>query len=40
MRIFSEAIPADAEIGMDQAETGVGGRNISPDLTWGGAPEG
>lgn len=40
MRIFSEAIPADAEIGMDQAETGIGGRNISPDLTWGGAPEG
>lgn len=40
MRIFSEAIPADAVIGLEQAETGAGGNNVSPDLTWEDAPEG
>lgn len=39
MKVYSEAVPADSEIGLDQAESGVGGRNISPDLTWSDAPE-
>lgn len=40
MRIHSDAIPADGVIGLAQAETGVGGDNISPDLTWDDAPDG
>lgn len=38
MRIWSAAVPADSAIGMQQAETGVGGENVSPDLTWDDAP--
>lgn len=40
MRIFSKAIPAESAIEMAFAESGVGGDNISPDLTWEDAPLG
>jgi Raf kinase inhibitor-like YbhB/YbcL family protein len=40
MEITSGDIPANSEIDLRFAEPGVGGANISPDLTWSGAPEG
>ena len=40
MEITSGDIPANSDIDLRFAEPGVGGANISPDLTWSGAPEG
>ena len=40
MEITSGDIPANSDIDLRFAEPGVGGTNISPDLTWSGAPEG
>ena len=40
MEITSSGIPANSEIDLRFAEPGVGGTNISPALTWSGAPEG
>ena len=40
MEIISGGIPANSEIDLRFAEPGVGGTNISPDLTWSGAPDG
>lgn len=40
MKLESTGIPADSEIDIRFAEPGVGGRNVSPDLTWSDAPEG
>ena len=40
MEITSTGIPANSEIDLRFAEPGVGGTNISPALTWSGAPEG
>jgi Raf kinase inhibitor-like YbhB/YbcL family protein len=40
MKITSDGVPADSTIDLRYAEPGVGGTNVSPDLTWSGAPEG
>ncbi len=40
MEITSGSIAADTSIDLRYAEPGVGGTNISPELTWSGAPEG
>ena len=40
MDLRSVAIPADSIIRLRHAEPGVGGENLSPDLTWSGAPDG
>ncbi len=40
MELISADIPANSDIDLRFAEPGVGGANISPDLTWSGAPEG
>jgi Raf kinase inhibitor-like YbhB/YbcL family protein len=40
MTVTSRSIQEDKAIGMDHVFTGCGGRNISPDLSWSGFPEG
>jgi len=40
MFLRSAAIPDGSVIDRRYADTGVGGQNITPDLTWGDAPEG
>ena len=40
MELISDGIAADADIDLRFAEPGVGGRNVSPGLSWSGAPEG
>ncbi len=40
MEITSAGIPADSHIDLRYAEPGVGGANVSPDLSWSGGPEG
>lgn len=40
MEIRSDGIAADAHIDLRFAEPGVGGSNISPAMSWSGAPEG
>lgn len=40
MEITSGGIAANTDIDLRFAEPGVGGANISPALTWSGAPEG
>lgn len=40
MEITSDSIAADTGIDLRYAEPGVGGTNVSPGLTWSGAPEG
>lgn len=40
MELSSAAIPAGSTIELAHAEPSCGGRNVSPDLHWSGAPEG
>lgn len=40
MELSSEAIPDGSTIESTYAEPGCGGRNVTPDLSWSGAPEG
>jgi Raf kinase inhibitor-like YbhB/YbcL family protein len=40
MQLRSSAVPANSVIALRYAEPGVGGDNISPDLSWSDAPEG
>ena len=40
MELSSVAIPADSTIALRYAERGVGGQNVSPDLTWSNPPTG
>ncbi|MCA0297338.1 MAG: YbhB/YbcL family Raf kinase inhibitor-like protein [Actinobacteria bacterium] len=40
MELTSAGIPADSHIDLRFAEPGVGGGNVSPNLSWSGAPEG
>jgi Raf kinase inhibitor-like YbhB/YbcL family protein len=40
MELTSTSIAADADIDLNFAEPGVGGSNLSPALTWSGAPAG
>ncbi|HSN43077.1 MAG TPA: YbhB/YbcL family Raf kinase inhibitor-like protein [Propionibacteriaceae bacterium] len=40
MELTSTAIPDGSTIDLTYAEQGAGGANVSPDLTWSGAPEG
>lgn len=40
MQLRSSAVPANSVVALRHAEPGVGGDNISPDLTWSDAPEG
>lgn len=40
MKLTSTAIPEDSTIGITYVERSCGGENVSPDLTWSGAPEG
>ena len=40
MELTSTGIPDGSTIGLKYAEEGAGGQNVSPDLTWSGAPEG
>ncbi|MDR1852233.1 MAG: YbhB/YbcL family Raf kinase inhibitor-like protein [Propionibacteriaceae bacterium] len=40
MELISKAIPDGSTIDKRYIETGAGGENVSPDLTWSGAPEG
>lgn len=40
MFLTSAAIPAGSTISLRHVHAGVGGDNVAPDLTWGGAPEG
>ncbi|QLQ16740.1 MAG: YbhB/YbcL family Raf kinase inhibitor-like protein [Micropruina sp.] len=40
MELRSDAIPDSSVIELRYAEGGAGGDNVSPDLTWSGAPEG
>lgn len=38
MQLTSTGIPANSHIDLKFAESGVGGRNVVPDLTWSDAP--
>ncbi len=40
MELASNAIPDGATIDLVHAEPGVGGRNVSPDLSWTPGPDG
>lgn len=40
MELHSSGIAADATIDLRFAEPGAGGQNLSPDLSWSGAPDG
>ncbi|MEL4505604.1 YbhB/YbcL family Raf kinase inhibitor-like protein [Luteococcus sp. H138] len=40
MEITSTSITEGADIALTYAEQGAGGQNVSPELSWSGAPEG
>ena len=40
IRVTSESFTEGGKIPMDHVYTGCGGKNISPQLSWSGAPEG
>src|SRR5881296_454495 len=40
LRVTSESFSEGGKIPMDNVFTGCGGKNVSPQLSWAGAPEG